>query len=110
MNVIDLPSDLTLDDNHPFLKKRGLKAATLAKFGAGFTQGGEVVTAVYLNDRGLPIMCKHRGKGKKFWIEGSENTEHIGLYGWHAANTRKNLLIVEGEVDAWSAYQMLDGT
>jgi len=109
MHVIDLP-ELTLNDAHPFLNNRGLKSSTLAKFGAGFTQGGDVVTAVYLNDQGLPILCKHRGKGKKFWVEGSENAKDVGLYGWHAANTRKNLLIVEGETDAWSAYQMLDGT
>ncbi len=109
MQVIDLP-EITLDDAHPFLAQRRLAAATLAKYGAGFTDGGATVSAPYFNDAGLPVLIKHRGRGKKFWLSGSENRDSIGLYGWHAASTRKYLLIVEGEVDAWSAHQMLGGS
>lgn len=101
--------ELSIPETHGFLRKRGLKPETLAKYGAGFTDDGKVVTAVYYNDEGLPVFAKHRNSAKKFWNDGGENLPLIGLYGWHSASTKKYLLIVEGEVDAWSAWQMLEG-
>lgn len=105
---IDLPADLVIKKDHPFLDKRHLKPETLAKYGAGFTDDGTVFTAVYYHD-GMPVFAKHRSADKRFWNTGAENLPMLGLYGWHAASTKKYALIVEGEVDALSAWQMMGG-
>lgn len=108
MTPIELP-EMAIPEEHPFLSKRRLDPETLAKYGAGFTDDGKVVTAVYYDTNGVPVFAKHRNSAKKFWNTGGDNIDLIGLYGWQAAATKKYALIVEGEVDAWSAYQMMGG-
>lgn len=106
MKAIELPH-ITADSDHPFLVGRGLKAESLNAYGAGFTDDGkELYMPSYVD--GFPVFAKIRGKGKKFWSVG-ELPHDFGLYGWHSPSTKKHVLIVEGEADAWAAFQMMEG-
>ena len=104
MEAIELPT-LVVPEDHPFIKSRGLHVDSLLAYGAGF-DGDTLWMPSYVD--GFPIFAKLRARGKKFWSVGAL-PHHFGLYGWQSPSTKKHVLIVEGEADAWAAYQMMEG-
>ncbi|RRU94258.1 toprim domain-containing protein [Stutzerimonas xanthomarina] len=90
-----------------YLKGRGLKAETIAKF--KIAEQGRLIVFPYLRDGGLvhwkTIGIDRDENGKKTGIRTSPGTEPC-LFGWQAipADARE-VTIVEGEIDAMTAWQ-----
>lgn len=106
MTTIELP-ELIVEDDHPFLRGRGLRAETLRAYGAGFSAEDDSLWMPSYVD-GMPVFAKIRAKGKRFFSEGTL-PHGFGLYGWNSPSTKKHVLVVEGEADAWAASQMMEG-
>lgn len=91
---------------------RGIKEATYKKFGVkGETKGKSLISLTHslLRSSDLKeITTKTRKLPKKFFVSGSTKDEPVAFFGQHLWTRAKRLLITEGELDALSAYQMLD--
>ncbi|SFZ81695.1 twinkle protein [Devosia enhydra] len=88
---------------------RSLNEATCEKFGyfiAEDDRGQKVQVAPYRNKAGQIVGQKVRSAGKKFRTTG--DFKDATLFGQHLwRDGGKRILVVEGEIDAMSAYQML---
>lgn len=94
--------------NYQAIQTRNLNEATCEKFGYFVAEenGHKVQVAPYRNKAGQIVGQKVRAAGKKFRTTG--DFKDVALFGQHLwRDGGKRILIVEGEVDAMSAYQML---
>lgn len=91
------------------LKARQIDEETCKKYGyfVGEDKAGKTIQVAPYRDRnGKPVAQKVRGAGKKFYTTG--DFEKVQLFGQHLfKNGGKRVLVVEGEIDALSAHQML---
>lgn len=90
------------------LPARNLLEPTCEKYGYFIAEenGQNVQVAPYRNKAGQIVGQKVRAAGKKFRTTG--DFKDVALFGQHLwRDGGKRILIVEGEVDAMSAYQML---
>lgn len=91
------------------LPSRGLSEETCQKYGYFVGEddhGNKVQVAPYRDRNGTIVAQKVRGAGKKFHTTGDFGD--VALFGQHLfKNGGRRVLVVEGEVDALSAYQML---
>lgn len=87
------------------IPERGIKIETCEKFGYFVTDDGDHV-APYRGPDGKPAGQKVRGPNKQFLVRGSlSDCQLFGQHLWKHGG--KRLLIVEGELDALAASQML---
>lgn len=97
----------------PFGRYQGLTARQLTedtckKYGYFVTEddNGSVQVAPYRNRQGQVVGQKVRGAGKKFYTTGE--FKDLALFGQHLfRDGGRRILVVEGEIDALSGYQML---
>ncbi len=91
------------------LSSRSISEDTCEKYGYFITEddaGKSVQVAPYRNKQGRVVGQKVRGAGKKFFTTG--DFSEVMLFGQHLfRNGGRRILIVEGEIDALSGYQML---
>lgn len=94
-------------DRYQPLSSRSVSQETCEKYGyfIGKDKGQSVQVAPY-RKRGEIVAQKVRGPNKQFYTTG--DFKGLELFGQHLfRNGGKRILIVEGEIDALSAYQML---
>lgn len=104
------PKDLIEKDRVQALRSRKIFMETCQKydyFMGQDDQGKTVQVAPYRNQKGQYVAQKVRGKDKTFRTTG--DFKDVQLFGQHLwGGKSKRLVITEGELDALSAYQMLE--
>lgn len=105
---VDLPTMYT--DDVRLTTSRSIAESTLETYNVGSDEDDSKVMLPYYSVTGVPLGWKERPtKHKKFYAHfAGDNSEHVGFFGMNKRGRRK-LLVVEGELDALAAYQMLKG-
>lgn len=90
---------------------RGIHPSTFSKYGVQGKHGGTELQSlqhVLYDKKGKPVTTKNRNCLKKdFWTDGKTGGVALKMFGQQQFPSAKRLLIVEGEIDAMSAYELL---
>ena len=90
---------------HKAIPDRKIKEQTVKKYGVGITDSGEHFYPYY-DDAGQLMATKIRAENKQFKVSGT--MAECGLFGSHLFKPEgRYVTVVEGELDALAAYEML---